>query len=229
VASRFLRQKDPRSVVLTYTTVTKWMILISLPLFLLFFFLPSASLSFVYTSKYSFVIAPLQIAVLGAFVTTLLGPSNIAQVAYGQTQLLMYNAVAAGVTDLVLSFWLAPHLGYVGAAVAWASANALYAALSLAELSILSGVHPFRRHFVVPLLATGLPVGVLLGVFHPGLPMFALPVVGLGIAALFVVLVLVTRSIDDGDRLLLEAVERILGRPLPFLRRLGRYGLPGRT
>jgi len=229
VAAKFLRQNDGRSVVLTYTTVTKWMILISLPLFLLFFFLPSASLDFVYGSSYSLVIVPLQIAVLGAFATTLVGPSNTAQVAYGQTRLLMYNAVVSGVTDVLVSLWLVPSLGYAGAAVAWACANALYAALSLAQLSLLSGVHPFRRHFVVPVLATGLPVGVLLAVFHPRIPLLALPALGLGIAGLFVVLVLVTHSIDDGDRLLLEAVERILGRPLPFLRRLGRYGLPGRN
>jgi stage V sporulation protein B len=228
VAARFLRKNDAGAVVLTYTTVTKWMILISLPLFLLFFLLPGSSLSFVYTSKYSAVVAPLQIAVFGAFLTTLLGPSNNAQVAYGQTRLLMYNAVAAGVTDLALSLWLVPGLGYVGAAIAWGSANALYAGLSLAELAFISGVHPFRRHFVVPLLATGLPVGVVLAVFQPRLPLFALPLLGIGIAGLFVVFVLLTHSVDDGDRLLLDAVERILGRPLPFLRRIGRYGLPNR-
>jgi O-antigen/teichoic acid export membrane protein len=229
VASKFLRQNDTRSIVLTYTTVTKWMILISLPLFLLFFFLPAASLGFVYGPSYTLVLAPLQISVLGAFVTTLLGPSTTAQVAYGQTRLLMYNAVAAGVTDLLVSFWLVPSFGYAGAAVAWGSANALYAALSLAELALLSGVHPFRRHFIVPLLATALPVGALLALLRPSVPLLVLPALGLGIAVLFVVLVLVTRSVDEGDRLLLEAVERILGRPLPFLRRLGRHGLPDRS
>jgi O-antigen/teichoic acid export membrane protein len=226
VAAKFLRQKDDRSIALTYTTVTKWMILISLPLFLLFFFLSSPSLYFVYGPSYDLVVVPLQITVVGAFVTTLLGPSTTAQVAYGQTRLLMYNAVIAGVIDLVLSFWLVPGLGYEGSAVAWASANAVYTALSLAELSILSGVHPFRRHFVVPLLATALPVGGLLAVLHPAVSPWMLPVLGLGIAGLFIVLILATRSIDEGDRLLLEAVERILGRPLLFVRRIGRYGLP---
>jgi len=229
VAAKFLRQRDTRSIQLTYTTVTKWMILLSLPLFLLFFFLPSDSLGFVYGSHYTVVIAPLQIAVIGAFVTTLLGPSTTAQVAFGQTRLLMYNAVTAAVLDLSLSVALVPVLGYVGSAIAWASANAVYMGLSLVQLAVLSRVHPFRRHLVVPLLATALPIGALLVVLHPTISLWVLPVLALAIAGLFVVLVLLTRSIDEGDRLLLEAVERILGRPLPIVRRMGRYGLRRRT
>ncbi len=226
VASKLLRQNDARSILLTYTTVTKWMILVSLPLFLLFFFLPSASLGFVYGSSYTAVITPLEVAVLGAFLTTLVGPATTAQVAYGQTRLLMYNAVVAGVADLVLALWLVPSLGYVGSAIAWASANALYSAASLAELAVLSNVHPFRRHFVLPLVASAVPVGLVLGVVRPTVPLLALPALGLGCAGLFVVVVLLTRSVDDGDRLLLEAVERLFGRPLWLLRRIGRYGLP---
>lgn len=230
VASRFLRQGEARSIAVTYATVTKWMILVSLPLFLLFFFLPSGSLVFVYSSTYSTVdVLPLQITVAGAFATTLLGPAAAAQVAYGQTRLLALNAIAAGLVDIVVAFALVPYYGYVGAGIAWGVANAAYAVLSLVELASITGVHPFRWHFVAPVLATSLPIGVGLALLHPTLPGWALPALGLGFAALFVVLVIATRSIDEGDRLLLEAVERLLGRPLPFVRRIGRYSLRRRS
>lgn len=227
VASKFLRQDDTRSIQVTYATVTKWMVLVSLPLFLLFFFLPTSSLDFVYGSKYTLAqsVVPLQITVVGAFLTTLLGPATTAQIVYGQTRLLAYNAIAAGVVDLGLSLVLIPSYGYVGAAAAWASAVITYSALSLAELFLLSDVHPFHRHFVVPLLATAVPLGVILGVLRPNLPYPELIGLGLGVAALFIFLVLATRSIDSGDRLLLEAIERLVGRPLPLLRRLGRLAL----
>jgi O-antigen/teichoic acid export membrane protein len=227
VASKFLRLGDRGSIDVIYTTVTKWLLLISLPLFLLFEFLPSESLGFVYGASYTAVVVPLQISVLGAFAVTLLGPAPTAQVAYGQTRLLAYNAIAAGAVDLVLSFALIPAYGYAGAAVAWTSANVLYSALALVEITVLSGVHPFRRHFVVPLLATALPVGAILAVLRPTLSDLALVGLALGIAGLFLVLMIATRSIDDGDRLLLEAVERMLGRPLPFVRRLGRFARRG--
>lgn len=225
VATKFLRQNDPRSVQLTYATVTKWLTLVSLPLFLVFFFLPGSSLGFVFGANYSAVVEPLQLAALGSFLTTLLGPSAMLQVAFGQTRLLMYNAVVAGFTDLGLAVLLIPSQGYVGAAVAWGVANLLYAALSLAELAALSNVHPFRRHFVAPLVAVAVPLSVVFVIVRPAVAGLGLVIVALGLAGLFVLGILLTRSVDDGDRLLLEAVERLIGRPLRFVRRIGRYGL----
>jgi len=171
------------------------------------------------------VIVPLQVTVLGAFVVTVLGPATTAQVVYGQTRLLAYNAIVAGATDFGLSLGLIPTYGEAGAAVAWTAANVVYGALSLAEIAALSRIHPFHRHLVVPVLGTALPVGAALILLRPSLSNPALVGLGVGIAALFVLLVLATRSIDEGDRLLLEAVESLLGRPLPFLRRLGRFAL----
>lgn len=225
VATKFLRHHDAPSIRLTYATATKWMILFSLPLFLLFFFLPGASLGFVYGPTYTGVVVPLQVVVLGAFLTTVFGPSTTTQVVYGQTRQLMYNAVAAGLVDLGVSFALVPAYGYSGAAIAWAASNITYTGLSLGQLAYLSEVHPFHRDFVVPLAATALPMGLVLALLASFLHSFALPAVGLGVAALFFLLVLVTKSVDEGDRLLLDAVERLLGVPLGRVRRIGRHGV----
>ena len=229
VASRFVRSGDTPSIGTTYATVTKWMTLVSMPLFLLFFFLPGASLAFVYGSGFTSQVLPLQITVAGAFLITLLGPAGTAQVAYGQTRLLATNAVATGLIDVIVALVLVPttgpYGGYVGAAIAWGVANASYSVLCLVQLDALTGVHPFRWHFVLPCLATGLPIGAVLWAVHPSVPWFLLPVLGVGIALWFVLAVLFTRSVDEGDRLLLEALERLLGRPLPILRRIGRYAL----
>ena len=225
VAAKFLRRNDTGSIELTFTTVTKWMIVFSLPLFLLFFFLPSQSLGFVYGSKYTLVTLPLDLAVVGAFVTTLLGPAPTVQVAYGRTRLLAYNAIIAGLLDVAIAFALVPTYGYVGAAIAWGCANAVYSALSLVEVGWMDRIHPFRQHFVLPLLLTAAPVGLVLGILHPRVAWWTLPPIGLGVAGLFVLLVLVTRSVDVGDAMLLDTVERLLGRPLPFVRRLGRLAL----
>jgi O-antigen/teichoic acid export membrane protein len=226
VAARFLRTNDVSSIELTYVTVTKWMTLLSLPLLLLFFFLPSRSLDFVYGPSYATVIAPLQLVVLGAFVSTVLGPAGNAQVAFGQTRLLAYNATVAGLLDLGLAFVLVPAYGIPGAAAAWAAANVAYTGLSLAELAWLTGVQPFRPHFVVPLAVTAVPVALVLALAPVHYPLWSLPAIGLGIAGLFVLVMILTRSVDEGDRMLLSAIEGMLGRPLPVLRRLGRLGLP---
>ena len=226
VAARLLRLKDLAAIGVTYVTVTKWMILFSLPLFLLFVFLPGRSLDFVYGPTYATVVLPLQITVAGAFLTTAFGPAANAQVAFGQTRLLAYNSVVAGAVDLGLAFALVPSEGLTGAAIAWAVSSVVYAALSLVELAYFTGVHPFRPHFLVPLLVTSLPIAAFLAFVPLVYPWWSLPLIGVGIALLFVLVVLLTRSVDEGDRLLLGSLEGLVGRPLPFLRRIGRVGVP---
>jgi O-antigen/teichoic acid export membrane protein len=226
VAARFLRDKDTASVQVTYVTVTKWMILFSLPLFLLFVFLPSRSLDFVYGPTYAVTILPLQLTAMGAFLTAAFGPAANGQVAFGQTRLLAYNSVIAVVVDLGLAFALVPSEGLTGAAIAWAVASVVYTGLSLAELGILTNVHPFRPHFILPLLVTAIPVALVLVFVRVSYPLWSLPLIGVGIACLFVLVVLVSRSVDEGDRLLLAAVEGMIGRPVPLVRHLGRLALP---
>jgi O-antigen/teichoic acid export membrane protein len=230
VLVRFARSGDSQGAQLTYATATKWMALASLPPFLLFFFIPSLSLHFVYGSGYGGFPLPLEVMCLGALVSTLVGPATSAQVSYGETQLLLYNTLAAAVFNLVVAFALIPGYGQVGAAIAWAGATAMAPVLSAVELRFTHGVHPFHRHYLVPLLLTAVPVGVLFALLPPGLPLWVLP--GLVVAAglVFLVAVLLSGSIDQGDRILLGEVERLAGRPLPgvrwLYRHLGRSGPP---
>jgi O-antigen/teichoic acid export membrane protein len=225
VTTRFFRSGDTPSIRMTYATVTKWTLLFSLPLFVVFFFEPSRSLGFVYGDRYRAVIAPLEILVVGAFASTLFGPGAATQVALGQTRLVAYNSLVAAVADVGLSFGLVPLYGSVGAAVAWASAAGVVSGLSVFELALLDGIHPFRVHVAVPVLVTGVPIGIALAVLRPALPLWSLPVLGLGVAAAFVGVVFATRSVDRGDQLFLHAVEEILGRPVPLVRRLSRWAL----
>src|SRR4029077_2068501 len=130
----------------TYATATKWTVLTSLPFFLLFFFLPSTSMGFVYGSGYAVEVLPLQLLVLGAFLSTLVGPATQGQVAYGQTGLLLLNTVISAAVNIGLSLALVPTWGVAGAAIAWGAANALLPILSAVELAALVDVHPFRPH-----------------------------------------------------------------------------------
>ena len=61
---------------MTYATVTKWMLVFSLPLFLLFIFLPQRSLGLVFGPPNSLVVEPLQLTAAGAFLATVLVPDS---------------------------------------------------------------------------------------------------------------------------------------------------------
>jgi O-antigen/teichoic acid export membrane protein len=229
VAAGTLRVSGRGSVRLIYATVTKWLTTFSLPLALLFLVLPSRSLDFVYGASYATVVRPLEVTVLGAFAATLIGPSSTVLVALGRTRSLVLNAATCGVLDVALSVALVPSQGYLGAAIAWAVANLLFDILCLAQVARVDLIHPFQRAFLLPLAITSLPLGAVLYVAGPHLPVWSLPPIGIGVALAFVLVVVGTRSYGDGDRLLLESVEGLLGRPLPWVRRLvGRSTPPAR-
>jgi O-antigen/teichoic acid export membrane protein len=223
VAARYLGNRDSASLSQTYATATKWTLVVALPLFLVFFFFPGESLGFVYGASYSTTVTPLRIVVLGGFAASLFGPASAAQIAFGRTQLVLLNTVIAAVADVTLSFLLVPGYGAEGAAVAWAISSVLFPLLSTIELSWLEGLHPFERDYLLPLSVTAVPLALLFGLVPLRPPYWALPVITIGIALLFVVVVLGTRSVDRGDRLLLEAAEQFLGRPLPMVRRVVRW------
>lgn len=234
VAARLYRAGDRESIRLTYVTATKWMVLVSLPLFLVFVVLPGASLGFVYGPSYSsssFGLDPtLQLLVAGAFLATLAGPATSAQVALGQTRLLVYNTAVAAAVDIALSALLIPPMGLPGAAIAWAVATAAYPILGVFELALFEGIHPLERHYLVPVAATALPIGALLLALplHPSL--WLLPLLVLAGAGAYLLVIFVTGSVDRGDLLVLEVVEGMLGRRLHLLRRVGgwrmRHGPP---
>jgi O-antigen/teichoic acid export membrane protein len=225
VASRFLRQGDHEAITLTFVTPTKWMVLVSLPLFVVFAFLPGPSLGLVYGTLYESHALPLAILATGAFLSTLAGPASATQVALGQTRLLVYNNAITGVVDIVLSLVLIPRFGISGAALAWGVANALNPMLSMVELAVLSNVHPLRAHYVVPVVGTTVPFILLFLLVRVPVPLWALPVLVLGIALTYLLVVLLTASFDRGDRLVLEVIESMIGRPLPIVRRVARWRL----
>ena len=226
VVTRLVRNRDQSSAKIVYGTATKWMILTSLPLFLVFFLYPGPSLGFVYKASYAQTTAPLQILLLGAFVSTLIGPASAVQISFGETQALLVNTVIAAAADGVIGLLLIPSMGIVGAAIAWTTASALLPILSIAELAWSYGLHPFLPHYLIPVLVTGIPAGVLLGLL-PFIPSaWMLPVIVLLLAGTYLLVIILTRSIDRGDRLLLDAIERLLGRRLPGVRRVARYFPP---
>lgn len=220
VTARLARSGNGSAVQITYATTTKWVVLTSLPPFLVFVLFPAQSLAFVYGAGFPPSDVPLTLLVLGAFVSTLVGPAAMAQVAFGQTRLLFYNTIVCAGVDLSLALALIPSYGITGAAIAWTVANALYPILSLAQVGLLEKIHPFKRHFVLPLVLTAGPLGAVLLLTRFAPTYWELPVLAVLFGLVFLGAVIVTRSFDTGDRLLLEAVERILGRPLPLVRQL---------
>lgn len=236
VTSRLHRLDDLAELRRSYATITKWIVMLSLPFFLVFAFLPGPSLSFVYRTTYlgepGYGDTPLllQITCIGSLLATVMGPSASVLIGLGRFRLLIYNTVASALVDVGLAFVLSPFLGAVGAAVAFAAATALLPMLSTAQTYHIARVHPFTPQLLKPLAVVALPVGALLAFLYGPLHWWPGSVAIVGVALLILVIslgsVAATLSIEQADGHLLEVVEEYLGRPLPTVRRIGRRFLP---
>jgi O-antigen/teichoic acid export membrane protein len=219
VTARLAREKAFRVIQWTYVTSTRWVIAIGVPLLFLFLFLPGQSLRELFGGSYRAAALPLQILTLGAFASLAVGPVNACLAGLARSRTLLITSVVPAGANLLLSFALIPRYGAMGAAVAWTVARLANTGSGALALARGNGISAFRRALVLPLavtLAVGIPLFTGLAVLHvPGWSIFPLAI---GAFGLFLGASLLTHSLNRGDLLIVRAVERILGRPLPRTR-----------
>lgn len=230
VSSRLHRDGNMEELRASYVTITKWILLVSLPLYLIFLFFPGPSLVLVYGAgpktpiAYSGTTTALMITATGTFIYALLGASPSVLVGLGHLRWLVYDTVVSAVIDVVGTFALAPSLGLIGAAIAFAGATVSLPLLCVFEIHALAGVHPFKGPVLRPLLAVGLPVGGVFAfavmVLHWSPAWYWLVLLFFAVAGLYFLAIPATRSLELEDRHLLSVAEFYLGRRIPFVRKL---------
>jgi O-antigen/teichoic acid export membrane protein len=227
VATRLHRTGDMEALRKVFVTTTRWVLVITVPLFFLFAIIPGPSMKAVWGSNFSAGAVALGIITIGSFISVLVGPVNSALAGLRMTRVLLFTTLISAGSNVILSFSLIPTFGLAGAAVAWAVARALYPSAGLANLWRAHRITPFRRPLLAPIvLALGVGIPFFFALRYVHLPWWApFPLYFVGVA-IFLGAVLLTRSVEDGDLVAFRHGEEMLGRKLPFIRRLLEWGLP---
>ena len=219
VATRLEKRGADGEMRSIYVTATRWMLLLTMPFFLLFVFAPDLTIESVFGSSYGPGGEALAILALSAFISSAVGPVNatLTGLAFARVQLL--TAGVSALVNVVLSFLLIPRWGILGAAAAWGIARALYPALGLTAIYAQRGLHPFRPVLVKPmLLAVAIGGPLFFAVGHAHLPHVVVVPAFFGGAGLFLVALVATRAILPEDLIAIDALERITRRPMPRIR-----------
>ncbi len=205
----------------TYVTATRWILVMTFPMLLLFVFAPNLTIDALFGAKYGPAALSLQFLALAAFLSNVVGPVNACLGGLGQARTQLWTSSTAAATNLVLSFALIPTFGILGATAAWAIARGMYPGLGLAALNRGWGITPFRRVLLLPVAVTlviGAPVFEIVQQLHPN-HWFVIPLFFFG-SALYIFALIVTKSLLPGDLATVGAAEHVLGRPLPRIRQL---------
>ncbi|HLD75762.1 MAG TPA: flippase, partial [Candidatus Norongarragalinales archaeon] len=143
LASGFFSQNRTADVKRMYRTVTKWVTLATLPVFIVFILFPHVVLTFFYGNRFSEATTALSFLGLGYLAFTAFGPSGVTLISLGRNKFLVGSTVAAGVSNVLLSFLLIPMFGITGAALAAAGSMFLLKALISVELHRTHQISPF--------------------------------------------------------------------------------------
>ncbi|WP_148882924.1 flippase [Thermococcus aciditolerans] len=203
-----------------YQILTKWIFLATFPLFALIFLFPEVTISFFFGAKYLSAAPVLQILALGFMFHTFLGLNGWSLIVIRDSNFIMYSTLISAGINVVLNVLLIPHYGIEGAAVATTVSYFVTNVLNSLRLYRKIRIHPFGRSYVKSLIIGFVLLGLVLGLhLRVSSIWYAVPILVVFVGA-YLLLVLLSRSIDEEDVELLLVIEKKLGVDLKVVKKI---------
>ena len=228
VASRLDAADKRDEVDAIYTLTTKWIYVLTFPVFLTLVAFPGDVLSATFGAQYAPAAPALAVLAVGFFPRAGFGRSRETASALGFTTYILGTNVVAFALNVALNLVLIPAYGYVGAAVASAASFLALNLLMYAFLRLKVGVSPFARRSARAFLALPaalVPPAVALSNVV-SLTVLTLPLFVLAAAAATVVVVAATGALQPEDEIPVDFLEDHLGVRVPVIRQFIPDGGP---
>lgn len=207
----------------SYAVLSKWIFFATLPIFLILFLFPEATLNVFFGYRYVGAASALQILSIGLLFHAIFGTAGYALVAIGRNRLVMWSELIAVIISVVLNIALILPYGIKGAAIATASAFAVRSLIWLVGLYSITKIHPFTKNYLKPLVAAVILViivNVLVKSLFESIPFWLLPVLFIAFLGICALSILVTKSFDREDVKLLLSIEEKIGINMRLLKKV---------
>ncbi len=143
-----------------FQTVTKWTLLLTLPVFFTFIFLGHVLLE-LFGREFQAGFPALVVLSLGSLVNISVGPAGFMLIMTGRPGMELLNSGISGAMNIALNLWLIPRYGALGAALATAMTIATLNIIRLWEVYHIHHCHPFRFSTLKVLTAFALAGGAM--------------------------------------------------------------------
>ncbi|AWB28169.1 flippase [Halococcoides cellulosivorans] len=200
-----------------YQLITKWMVVIILPVVIVLFFAPRLVIGTLFGEGYIPGATALRILLVAKVVGILMGLNTQGLIALGENKIVSYVIACQTAVNVALNVLLIPVIGIEGAAIGMAVSGIVGDVLGVAILHRKFSVHPFSRSVLAPLgTIGGVATLTAAALFVLEAPLYwTVPVVGLVYLPIVVLLVP-----EPEDRELLTRVEDQIGVDLSLVDRL---------
>jgi O-antigen/teichoic acid export membrane protein len=173
--SAFLARREHDRAADLYQSATRWLMLASWPLYLVFAVFPAVILG-IFGSRYTAGAAALAVLSLAMLVNLGTGNVTVVLLMGGKSSWSAINAGAALIVNIGLNLVLLPRIGILGAAIAWGASIVVDNVTAMVEVRWVLGLAPFGPGYALVAATTvgcfgltGIAARILLGETLPAL------------------------------------------------------------
>ncbi|MBU7018534.1 MAG: flippase [Theionarchaea archaeon] len=203
-----------------YAIVSKWVLFLTIPLFLVLFFNAEILFRFLYGYRYLDAVLPFRIIAVGYLLHTAFGPNGGALIAMGKTRIMMGTTILTAVINFTANLLLIPTMGMEGAAISMLITLIAASVFRGVALYIISGIHPLGGRYVKPLLLFFPLMWGCQSIVERSMALEAwmLPFLLVAYIFLYGFCMILSRSVDQEDIWMLLTMEKRLGIDFTFFK-----------
>ncbi len=193
-----------------YKLITRWILIVTIPMIWLIFIAAKPLLVFVFGSQYIEAVVPLQILACAYFIPLFAGPTSSFLTTLGKTKVILYDTVFIYLIGVILNLILIPKYGLNGAAVATTVSFICHRMLTLVQIYHSSRLHPFNLRYF-KLFISGILSSVFFYIFlhqylNSSSDIFKFFLM-FGITSIFYLLILLLfRVFDEDDAMIFRSI-----------------------
>lgn len=129
-----------------YSTITKWIIILTLPIVISVVFFSTTIMKF-FGEIYTIGSGALIILALGQMINAFVGANGIILNMSGQERLLLINNISMAIINVIFNAILIPRIGILGAALATGMSIAIINIVKVFEVKFLLGIIPYNKEY----------------------------------------------------------------------------------
>jgi len=207
-----------------YQVLTKWIFLLTLPIFIVMYLFPEFTIRFFFGDKYTPAALALQILALGFMFHTSLGLNGLSLIVIRESNFILIANLVATVLNVLLNVLLIPIYGIEGAAISTAVSYGVGNSIVSLRLYQKTRIHPFSWNYVKLLVISFVLLALIQNLNLKVQGMGCVILVLVAFLLIYFLLILVSKSVDREDVELLLAIEKKLGADLEVIRKfLSRF------
>lgn len=206
----------------TYSAVTKWIFSLVFPAFLLMVLFSEWIIRILFGPEFIAGATALSILAFGFLILCIVGPTGQILQAYGKTKIILACSFIGAAINFGLNYLLIPLYGVNGAAIATGTSIATINIIHLLLVYRIGKMHPFKIIYLKPFFASILAVSIMyiLTKYVVGVSIFSLFVMFIGFLGLYFFLLLIFKSFEEEDLMIMRAIDQRLGTRSDWIRKI---------